>query len=136
MYEHNDLKENIIDIVDWMRSTEFADCTEKEIGSTHQAYGIIAERQARLKICMKACDTDVSNTLKLIAEDPSRFVSAVSGLYNSAVETAAASLMLARDAKHIVDDMIDGYKTPLDEYIESMDAEKDENFEETEESED
>ena len=125
------LKEQVVDMVNVMRDDQTRDDEFAEaIRDTYQAYGIIAEKQAEAKAKAKGCDTDIAGMLKTIAAEPEHFIGSVTSLYNSAIETAAYYLLIARDSKHIIDDLFDMAKTPIEKYAEELTEE----FEETEEN--
>lgn len=107
-----------------------------EVKNRYEGYGISAEGYVSIQKAMKSVKTDMDDFLKLLPVAEQNALNCISSLYNSALDVGVEALKLAAQCQRILADLYDKerVKSPMEEYIESLD-EDDENFEEVSEEE-
>jgi len=126
------LKENMQEVADRTLEQMQEDAILSEVKNRHEGYGISAEHYIIMQKAFKSVKTDMDDFLKLLPVEDKNALNTVSSLYNSAIDMGVAAMEFAAQCKRILADLYDKEKSPLEQYMDEMESDK-EAFEDVEE---
>lgn len=103
-----------------------------EVRNRHEGYGISAEYYITAQKAFKSIKNDMDDFLKILPIEDENALNVISSLYNSAIDSSIETIKLAAQCKRILADLYDKEKSPLEQYIDEMESDK-EDFEDVEE---
>lgn len=84
------------------------------VRNRHEAYGIVAERLAKIKLWVKAIQKDTDDLLDALADTNYNAVEAVSNICNSATDATATLLEASAEFRRTLRDLYDAENSPKD----------------------
>lgn len=84
------------------------------VRNRHEAYGIVAERLAKIKLQVKAIQKDTDDLLDTLADPNHNAIEAVSNICNSTTDTAATLLEAAAEMRRTLRDLYDAENSAKD----------------------
>lgn len=123
------LKDNVQTVVRFNHGKYMEEMYPSKINNHHEGYGILSENETVLTRAVKSVRGDMDTFLKVLPNGEADAISTCGSIYNSCIMTAAAAVMMATQAKRILDDLYNPV-TPIEQAIEDADG-RDDGFEET-----
>lgn len=105
-----------------------------EVHNKHEGYGIAAEAWVKVQIKEKDIKNGMNEYLSLLQAQGENAIQSCARLYEASLNLAVEAINMAADMNRILNDLYYGLseKTPLEEYVEGLEEEAEDGFEEAE----
>ena len=120
-----DMDENIEILVSFAHRVLMEAQAGNLVKNRHEGYGLLAEQYVNVNTALKSLKDDMAAYLKILPIDDFKAVDAVASIDGSLHKLIVAATNMAAQAKRISDElytMTQSYKSPLEEYADSQEA--------------
>ena len=117
------MDENIETLVSFAHSVLMENSAGDDVKSRHEGYGLLSEQYVNVGTAVKGVKDDMATYLQILPIDDFKAVDAVAAINGSLHRLIVAAVSMAAQAKRVSDELFQKtsqYKTPLEEYADSV----------------